>query len=160
MPTCHDPTVAEGDSVRAVELNLSFSRCQRRRYSENRCTNRRLVRPGSQMTVCGQASQRARTSALLRLKLADQKTSLTISLALWVASPPQHRHVTVTDENDGGSSGETRQAAYPRTKESNFSNRNSAIWDRPHSSAETSKLTQLAHRRSLFGANQLDSVLS
>lgn len=55
-PTCHDPTVAEGDSVRAVELNLSFSRYQRRRYSENRCTNRRLVLPGSQMTVSGRAS--------------------------------------------------------------------------------------------------------
>lgn len=56
MPTCQNPTVAEGDSVRAVELNLSFSRYRRRRYSENRCTNRQLALSGSQMTASGRAS--------------------------------------------------------------------------------------------------------
>lgn len=59
VPAWRNPTVAEGDSVRAVELNLSFSRYQRRRYSENRCANRRLVWPGSQKTVKGRASTNA-----------------------------------------------------------------------------------------------------
>lgn len=123
VPTCHDPTVAEGDSVRAVEFNLSFSRYQRRRYSENRWANRPLARPGSQKTVL---DERARMSASLRMQACWPKDSPGDPRRFvgCFATAAQRGSRTTTTY---GRSATTKTGCLPCRNEPSFSNRGFSI---------------------------------